>query len=355
MTVATFTAETKLKEFAAYEQNRIQQQGLGKPIVSTDLNGHKFVAVGNTIHHSKKWAYFSDFLFSYIKKKLGEEWGNNETRKQFRKRHPLMQWYHQVGELQRQAEKNVTGHYNFKPTGLTHCYFGLAYNLYLLEHNVELQALYIERLKRIDQFQGAYYELIVASCIIRAGFDLQLEDETDQTQKHCEFSALSKLTGNRYWVEAKMRSVSGLLGKTKIDGQPKTSKPTSQLSKHLRDALKKPAEGARIVFIDVNTSLMAADDFAGTTPKDPKWLVAAEKQLGDREKNLSSEEQAYVFVTNFGYHHALKDTFLGTAALPFGLGMDDFGKPQRTFKDVWRAKRKHRDLHAIKKALMAKK
>jgi hypothetical protein len=36
--------------------------------------------------------------------------------------------------------------------------------------------------------------------LIRAGFKLELEDETDGASKHCEFSAMSK--GKKYWVEA---------------------------------------------------------------------------------------------------------------------------------------------------------
>ena len=83
---------------------------------------------------------------------------------------------------------------------------------------VLLVAYLLKRLKDIGQFQGAYYELLVASVLIRAGFKLTLEDETDGKNKHCEFAAISSTTGKRYWVEAKMRSVAGLLGKTSADG-----------------------------------------------------------------------------------------------------------------------------------------
>jgi hypothetical protein len=90
---------------------------------------------------------------------------------------------------------------------------GTAYALYLLEHNVELQTRLLNRLRDIGQFQGAYYELFVASGLIRAGFKLTLEDETDGKNKHCEFAAISTMTAKRYWVEAKMRSVAGYQGK----------------------------------------------------------------------------------------------------------------------------------------------
>ena len=141
--------------------------------------------------------------------------------------------------------------------GVVYCYLGLAYSLYLLDHNVELQARLIKRLKDRANFQGAYYELIVANSLIRAGFDLVLEDEEDKTTKHCEFAAVSKKTGKRYWVEAKMRGVVGLLGKTENDGTKKPD-PTSELIKHLNSAFKKPAANERIIFIDLNTASMTA-------------------------------------------------------------------------------------------------
>jgi hypothetical protein len=70
-------------------------------------------------------------------------------------------------------------------TGVVACYLGTAYSLYLLDHNVELQARLVHRLKNPKDFQGAYYELIVANALIRAGFKLTLEDGTDPSTKHC--------------------------------------------------------------------------------------------------------------------------------------------------------------------------
>lgn len=341
-----------VQETEAKEQTRIEQQGLGRPIISTDYAGHKVVAVGNTIHFSNKWAYFPDFLMYFIKQKLNGEWGNAEIEKPFHERHPLMQWYHLLCEFQARQEKDENGHYNAPTNGLVKCYLGLAHNLYLLEHNAELQERYINRLKRADQFQGAYYELLVANCLIRAGFELELENEADDTKKHCEFSARSKLTGKKYWVEAKMRAVAGVLGRTNKDGQTRTTKPTSRLAEHLGDALKKPAEDERIVFIDVNAEPMASEDFASVEPKVPKWMAAAEKQLQNRERNLKEGERAYVFVTNFCYHNALDSTHNVAAAVTFGLGIEDYGKPRRyTLKGAWQVKQKHADLFALEKAL----
>ena len=135
--------QAMFREMEAKEQTRIEQQGHGRPIISMDHADHKMVAVGNTIHFSKKWAYLPDFLMDFIKKMLSGEWGNAEIKKPFEDRHPLMQWYHLLCEFQAQQEKDENGHYNAQATGLINCYYGLAYNLYLLEHNAELQERYI--------------------------------------------------------------------------------------------------------------------------------------------------------------------------------------------------------------------
>jgi hypothetical protein len=50
----------------AKERVRQTQQGLGKPIISTKWQGHQFVAVGNTLHWSKTWKTFPDFLGGYL-------------------------------------------------------------------------------------------------------------------------------------------------------------------------------------------------------------------------------------------------------------------------------------------------
>ena len=260
-----------------------------------------------------------------------------------------MQWYHLFCEFQQNLEKDDRGHFNTEANGLINCYLGLAYNLYLLEHNAELHQRYIDRLKHVDQFQGAYYELIVANCMIRAGFDLELEDEDDPRQKHCEFSATSIRTGKKFWVEAKARSVSGTLGKTDKNGQQQKANPTSQLSNHIKNALAKPADSDRIIFVDVNTNPMTPEDFQSDPPRSPKWMDDAERRLKDKEKHLKDGEQAYIFVTNFCYHNALYDVFPGHAAITFGLGIEDYVKPHKyTFPEAWHVKQKHIDMFTLK-------
>ena len=199
---------------AAGEQIRQELQGLGRPIVAFKANDHQMVAVGMKLHYSPTWKTFPDFLADYIKRILDPMWGNDELAKPFAERHPIVQWYDALCRYQQMTIKRPGVPNVATVTGIVACYLGLAYSLYLLNHNVALQERLVRRVKNPGTFQGAYYELIVANILIRAGFELTLEDEADGVTKHCEFSAISKRTGRKYWVEAKMRVVPGLLGAT---------------------------------------------------------------------------------------------------------------------------------------------
>ena len=339
-----------MQRHEADELIRVQQQGQGKPVISTMFQDHRFVAVGSKLYYSKKWRYFADFLGDYMKMIFGSEWGNAELKKEGNKRHPILRWYHDYCLAQQASKKRSDGTYSSIPTGVVHCYLGLAYGLYLLSHNVELQARLVARLKNIGNFQGAYYEVIVASCLIHAGFELALEDETDESEKHCEFSAVSKKTGKRYWVEAKMSSVAGILGKTRLDGRSPTAKPNSRVTRHLREALSKPAQGERLIFIDVNTPAPSHQDVANR--KVPTWVDATIQQLDAKEKELKDSERAYLFITNLPFHWHLKAEQPAKTALAYGLGIQDFGKPGKySLSQVWKNKQKHIDGYNIMAAL----
>src|SRR3990172_1878347 len=80
----------------ALHVQRERQQGLGKPIISAEAFGHRFVAVKNRLLHSQRWRTFHDFLCDYIKTAMGSDWGNTELAKPLEQRHPILVWYYHV-------------------------------------------------------------------------------------------------------------------------------------------------------------------------------------------------------------------------------------------------------------------
>lgn len=55
-------------------------------------------------------------------------------------------------------------------------------------------------------FWGARYEVYVAATMIRAGYRLEYEDESDGSSKHPEFIAVHKIRNTKIAVEAKKRN-----------------------------------------------------------------------------------------------------------------------------------------------------
>lgn len=328
--------------YVADEIIRVKQQGLGRPINTKSVVNHAVVIVGDTEYSSNYFLSFSDFLSFYITTILGKDWWDRELTKSLEERHPVLQWHDSYCRYKLRFKSQ--GKFFCAPmVGSVYSFLGLAYSLYLLHHNVELQSRLISRLKHITLFQGAYYELIVANCLIRAGFELELEDETNDDVKHCEFSARSKETDERYWVEAKMRSVSGVLGKTREDGSSRGD-PTSQLTNHLGKALRKPAAGDRMIFIDLNHQ----SDGGGMA-----WQQQALRRLRPSSRDLKGKAEAYVFVTNMPFHRALESPTPGREILAYGLGKAEFGaSDEMKLSDQYRRRQKHIDAHKVVEAFM---
>lgn len=271
---------------AARNIERERQQGLGRPIISGKLGGRRLVAVKNKILYSDKWKTFHDFLFDFIKRKLDPEWGTAEIAKPLAERHPILIWYDHVCRAQ-QAHAVPGQISNMVANGAAISYLRLAYDLYAIEHNSELQAKLIGRLKHPEQFLAARYELFVAATMIRAGYTIVLEDEDDRTSSHCEFTATHTATGRQFSVEAKCRTGANL-------------RPGRQLQR----ALAKRADHERIVFIELAIGELTEGDVL------PRELSAALQLIrrleGGKDNDGNDLPRAYVFLTNSTTHLALE-------------------------------------------------
>ena len=77
---------------------------------------HRFVAVGSKLYYSKQWKFFADFLGDYIKMVLGTEWGDEELKKEWDERHPILCWYHDYCLAQQASKRRSDGTYSrFQP------------------------------------------------------------------------------------------------------------------------------------------------------------------------------------------------------------------------------------------------
>ncbi len=232
------------------EQIRRKRFGEVRPVIHADFHGHKFVAVGNQLHHSKDVKTFPDFLQNYIRSVLGPDWGNAELAKPLESRHEIMKWYDAMCQFQREQERGPDGLYGVIPTGAMRAYLLLAYDLYIIRDHSALQESVVHRLKHPDQFQGARHELFATATCIRAGYDIAFEDESDPSRRHIEFTAIHKTTGQEIDVEAKSRHRPGVLG---YPARPRASDEVrAGIEGLLRDAFAKPVLHPYVIFFDLN-------------------------------------------------------------------------------------------------------
>lgn len=324
-----------VEERKAQEIQRQKQQGLGRPIISTDFKGQKFIAVGNEIHWSQKWKTFHDFLLDYLKHCFGKQWWFAEIAQKPEDRHPILIWAELVGKYTAEHFKEPGKIHTAPTTGAVESYLGLSYYLYLLAHNVELQVSLVNRLKNRDQFLGAYYETFVAAAFIKAGFEVELEDETDVSTSHCEFTATYKETGKRFSVEAKARQ---------------GGDPSPDVGDQLYRALGKRADHPRVVFIELNSHQRVNNEEI----KD--FVQQISGHLRELEERLTIKREpapeAYVFLTNFPYQFNLEATNVKVFALAEGFKIPEFniGLTLPDIREALRIRKKHHEMFQLMKS-----
>ncbi|MBZ0114146.1 MAG: hypothetical protein K8J08_16915 [Thermoanaerobaculia bacterium] len=207
--------------------------------------------IGNKLKCSKSWKTSWEFLIHYLGEVMGSEWGNEEIRsKKLPDRHPVMQWYDGLCRSQTKYKDTLdeSGFIHGVVDGRAWAYVHLAYDLYLMADRVELHDRLVDRLRDPREFQGARYELSVASHCVRAGFTVAIEDDTDTSTQHPDFIATHKATGEVIAIEAKSRHRPGVLGyEVQALREPEPSVRSIALK-----ALKKRPAMPYVIFIDLN-------------------------------------------------------------------------------------------------------
>jgi hypothetical protein len=323
----------KLQSIEVLERQRVKQQGLGRPVISAPVAGMRMVAVGAELFPTKAKT-FHEFLWEYMKRVFGNEWGTAELAKPRDERHQLLNWYED-------AAKHINAHirelgkvHTIPSIGIASVYLLLAYNLYLIAHNQKLAARLIQRLKQPDQFLPAWYEACVFGTLIRAGFELEFEDETDSSRTHCEVTATFRKTGKKFSVEAKMRQA---------------STASVDIGRQIKNALRKQAIHARIIFAEINIP---------EVPDGDQEVESLQKILDDirrRESEMISTNEvppsAYVVVTNHAFLY-FPDKSVKPWAVAEGFRMPDFGWRAKftSLKDALAAREKHQEIFALRQS-----
>jgi hypothetical protein len=298
------------------EQRRIQRFGHVRPLVHTTHQGQKVVAVGSEVFFGD-WRTPLDFLGDYIKRVMSPAWGKAELKKLFAERHPLLQWYDSLCKLQAQQTPDANGIYGLMPNGAAWSYLLVAYDLFTVRQHMALQASIVKRLKKNDQFQGARYELFAIATCIRAGCDIDFEDETDGSRRHVELTATHRATGQKFALEAKSRHRPGVLG---FKGE---RVPDEQVKVGIRglikDALGKPSAEPYVIFLDLNLPPNSAE------PLSQEWFDKVGGPVVNEFGQVNGHDPWNLLLFSNNPHHYGDDA----AIAPTGNVVALFGKNPR--------------------------
>jgi len=243
-----------------------------KDIISAQQGDIRLVASGRTLHWGKDWKVFPDFLHAYLAGNLNPKWGEPQLKLPVEDQHPINQWYSHLVAEQQATGQNEAGLFVCN-TGATLAWAQLAYDLFLIEHNAEIQKKLIKKLRDPTKFQGARFEIAVAAMLLAADYVIDFVPEKGPG-KHPEYFAVHKTTGMRIAVEAKSRHRPGIMG------FESSSKPdfnsAFDLDGLVRDAVSKDTEEPLLVFIEVNspTKLTKTNSIGLQNLLDAPWQAA---------------------------------------------------------------------------------
>jgi len=263
------------------------------PQIQADFQGQKLRAERNKIYRRPKEETFQDFLINHLLWFLGEEWFNNEMKKKPEERHVILRWRHERSEqLLKHAppDADATGPLKAPMTGGAKALLVLANDVLQLAQALDAPPKVSTRLGDMHEFQGARYEILVASLFARCGFQIGFID--DATKRNPEF--IASKGSEKIAVEAKSRHRAGVLHERGAfaDDAP------AEIKRLYESALgQNPGGMPFVVFVDVNLPL---------TPEVPinqkDWVREAMQAFEHRRQEERTDPDTALILTNFGWY-----------------------------------------------------
>jgi len=265
------------------------------------FNGHRFRILWNRLHWSPPQQTFHEFLDQLVLHTLNREWFKRQASLPPVEQHVVFRWRRALLRLLKTAATTPDG--GWVRTGPVEAYLCFAYDLYWLQLIHRLPNSLERRLRDHEAFQGARYEVAIAATFARAGFEIELLDESVKSSKHCEFVAVHKQTRTEVYVEAKSRRRPGVLN------QPGTFDASTHAKGDVFglyiDAVRQAPRDPKpyFIFIDVNvpSNVPKTAPAYGPIPVDAfPWAKEIQEGLKTRWAALTeATPETAVFITNY--------------------------------------------------------
>lgn len=295
-----------IREFT--EQSR--RAHFGPPdLIRIPFNGWIMRAFGGTLTWRKPTETFHEFCVWVALNTLGQGWHEEQRALPPESRHVVARWhdsYVQLTKLNTPADHRAGDIVSTIPSGSAQELILFGRDLLYLTQIGKLPDPLLERLRHRNEFQGAWYEVRVASALVHGGFDIEWLNS--KFESHCELTARHSFTGETFAVEAKSKRRPGLLneaGESSNDLKVKAHR-------NFRDALNKDPQGLPLlVFVDVNMPLNQSFEDAAES-----WAQHMAEYIGPMGSSPSEPAKfAYAMCTNFSYHQRGDEPVLGLAVV----------------------------------------
>jgi hypothetical protein len=293
--LAKAIAQMRAKERAREEW--VLRYGHVRPVISTNNWGMKIVAIGNRIEGAENWKFIPDFLLDYVPHVFGKDWFGEQVAKPTEERHPVFQW--RAACFYQKADGRPGEKIAVVPDGLSMSYLSFAFSLFTIEDSRRLDEQLLVRLKHSEHFQGAFHEVFAESTCLRAGFQIEREDENSREIQHAEFTAVHKATGERFSVEAKSKHYSGVMGRP---GERK-EKLKLHYGHLINEAVAKNPKYPLVIFLDTNLPFKSAPHVYGNDTAVPSPYIRR-LSLRIREQHGGRNPFAMLVLTNIPSHYA---------------------------------------------------
>ncbi|MEK7569942.1 MAG: SEC-C metal-binding domain-containing protein [Patescibacteria group bacterium] len=285
------------------EQAALESKGYYLPHIQTEYQGKRVRAVGGRLYHSLPLKQtFHEFIIELLGVTLGEPWVKEQLTLPESEQHYIIQCYIHYNDWKKRnalPSNRVGERWGAMPDGWSKSLFALAFDVYCVQHRAKLFQRQINRLKNLDQYQGARYEIAIAAIFTRLGFEIEFLDRGNPKAPHCEFIATHKGKNISIAVEAKSRHRHGVIH------TPGTANLEELMRADVRDKLEEalaqnPGGIPFMIFIDLNAPLTPGMNFP-----DKPWFEDIKRNvdsLGAHDQSNPSEENG-IFFTNFSFHY----------------------------------------------------
>lgn len=274
-------------------------------VIPTESGVGKVWAIGSRVYTGAPANQtFQEFTLQVLRETLGEEWRAAQEAGGVESKHFLYRCFREYGawttRLSEQEEPGPDGVWGGAPNGWVQYLRSVAWDVVSLIHGTvsDLPEPLIARLRDPAAFQGARYELAIAGLFARLNCEVHfLDDDAMRSQKHVEFVARHRPSGQEFAVEAKSRHRPGVINQA---GDFQADDPLRGDRRMVRKLFTKAMEKEvgdlpYFVFIDINAPIDGdADGEPGWQPEVKEWMSRFPVPTAEQPDKFNG-----LFVTNF--------------------------------------------------------